>query len=163
MALSRRKTLALIGGGTIAASAGYFSTRTPTKALAPRAQAGQYDDPRMRHLSYAVLAPNPHNMQPWLVDLRTDCEAMLYVNQDKLLPHTDPFNRQITVGLGCFLELLRMAAAEDGQGLSITPFPDGYDDTALDDRPVARIVWTGSATPDPLFAEVFNRRSTKEP
>ena len=167
MALSRRKTLALIGGGTIAAataaSAGYFSTRTPTKALAPWTQAGQYDDPRMRHLSYAVLAPNPHNMQPRLVDLRTDGEAMLYVNQDKLLPHTDPFNRQITVGLGCFLELLRIAAAEHGQGMTITPFPDGYDDTALDDRPVARIVWGGSATPDPLFAEVFNRRSTKEP
>jgi len=164
MALSRRKTIALLGGGTIAAAtAGYFSTRTPTKALAPWRLAGQYEDARMRHLSYAVLAPNPHNMQPWLVDLRREGEAMLFVDQTKLLPHTDPFNRQITVGLGCFLELLRMAAAEEGQGLRVTLFPEGFDDQALDDRPVARILWEGASTPDPLFAQVFERRSTKEP
>jgi hypothetical protein len=27
-------------------------------------------DIRRQLLSYAILAPNPHNMQPWLVDLR---------------------------------------------------------------------------------------------
>ena len=71
MALTRRKTLALIGGGSILAAGGagaYAVTRTPQTALLPWEQAGQYDDPRMRALSYAILAPNPHNRQPWLVD-----------------------------------------------------------------------------------------------
>ena len=63
MPLTRRKTLALIGGGTILAAtgaAGFAVTRTPHQALAPWAAAGRYDDPLMRALSYAILAPNPH-------------------------------------------------------------------------------------------------------
>jgi hypothetical protein len=89
----------------------------------------------------------------------------LYVDTAKLLPHTDPFNRQITIGLGCFLELMRMAASHDGQRVEITPFPEGYDDRALDARPVARAVFTADAAvvPDPLFAHVLDRRSNKEP
>jgi hypothetical protein len=49
----------------------------------------------------------------------------LYVDTAKLLPHTDPFNRQITIGLGCFLELMRMAASHDGQRVTDHAFPGG--------------------------------------
>jgi hypothetical protein len=168
MTLSRRRTLALIGGGVIlaaTASLGAIATRQPRTASLPWAMAGQGEDARHRALSYALLAPNPHNRQPWLVDLRTPGEVMLYVDTGKLLPHTDPFSRQITIGLGCFLELLRMAASHDGQRVTITPFPDGRDDRALDARPVARAVFTAdpTVTPDPLFAHVMHRRSNKEP
>lgn len=168
MTLSRRRTLALIGGGVILAatgSLGAIATRQPRTALLPWGQAGQGEDARHRALSWALLAPNPHNRQPWLVELRTAGEVTLYVDTAKLLPATDPFNRQITIGLGCFLELMRMAASHDGQRVDITPFPDGYDDRALDARPVARAVFTADAgvTPDPLFAHALARRSTKEP
>ena len=167
MDLSRRKTLAILGGGTIiaatAASVAYLTTREPTSALAPWDLAGDYDDPRVRHLSYAILAPNPHNRQPWLVDLDEPGRATLYVDTDRLLPHTDPFNRQITIGLGCFLGLLEMAAAQDGQGLVIDLFPQGEEASGLDGRPIATIEWQGEAAPDPLFAHVMARRSTKEP
>jgi len=68
MTLSRRKAIALIGGGTIlaagAAGTGFLTTRTPTKALAPWTAAGKYSDPRKRALSFALLAPNPHNLHP---------------------------------------------------------------------------------------------------
>ncbi len=168
MTLSRRKTLALVGGGLIfaaTASLGMVATRQPRTAALPWALAGQGEDARHRALSYALLAPNPHNRQPWLADLRTPGEVTVYVDTAKLLPHTDPFNRQITIGLGCFLELMRMAASHDGQRVTITPFPEGFDDHALDARPVARAVFVADATvtPDPLFAHVLDRRSNKEP
>lgn len=168
MTLSRRKTLALIGGGVIlaaTASLGAIATRQPRTALLPWGQAGRGEDARHRALSWALLAPNPHNRQPWLVDLREDGVVTLHVDTAKLLPHTDPFSRQITIGLGCFLELMRMAASHDGYRVEITPFPEGFDDRALDARPVARAVFTADAgaMPDPLFAHALARRSNKEP
>ena len=165
MNLSRRKTLSILGGGAIlaAAGAGYRVTRMPKDAVAPWVMAGGYDDLRKNVLSYAILAPNPHNRQPWMVNLDTPDEAVLYVDTDRLLPHTDPFSRQITIGLGCFLELARMAAAEQGVGLGVDLFPDGFDDAALDGRPVARMLFAGAATPDSLFKHVMDRRSLKEP
>lgn len=167
MTLSRRKTLTLIGGGVIlaaTASLGAIATRQPRTASLPWERAGEGEDARHRALSFALLAPNPHNRQPWLVDLREDGVVTLYVDTAKLLPHTDPYSRQITIGLGCFLELMRMAASHDGQRVEVTPFPEGFDDRALDARPVARAVFVADASvaPDPLFAHALNRRSNKE-
>ncbi len=167
MTLSRRKTLALIGGGVILAATGGVAwevTRPLTTALTPWGRAGDYADPRMRALSWAILAPNSHNMQPWKVDLSTPDQAVLYADLDRLLPETDPFNRQITVSLGCFLELMRMAALEDGYRVEADLFPEGEDPEGLDTRPVAicRFRPTDDA-PDPLFALAANRRSNKEP
>jgi hypothetical protein len=169
--MNRRNFLLVAGGGIIlaaTASAGAFVvTRTPEAALRPWSLAGTslYDEPRRRALSFAVLAPNPHNRQPWLVDLSVADELTLYVDTDRMLPHTDPFNRQITIGLGCFLELLRMAAADDDYRAEIELFPQGSNPERLDERPVAhvRFVADANVAPDPLFAHVFERRSLKEP
>lgn len=169
MALNRRSFIKIVGSSAVvfAAGTGYFAgTRTPTKALEPWKLAGTgYSDPRMKALSYAILAPNPHNRQPWMVDLGTPGEAVLYCDLDRLLPETDPFDRQITIGLGCFLELLRMAAAAEGLAAEITPFPEGMPEFRLDNRPVARIrfVPTEGIAPDPLFDHVLQRVSNKEP
>ncbi|MEM5470634.1 twin-arginine translocation pathway signal protein [Hoeflea sp. AS60] len=162
MSLSRRKMLSIIGGGTIVAAAGgagaFLTTRTPKKALAPWSAAGTYSDPRRNALSHALLAPNPHNRQPWLVDLDTPEVIDLYRDKSKDLPHTDPFSRQLTIGMGCFIELMVMAAAQTGHAVELALFPDG------EDGPVARahLVESG-AEPDPLFAAVQHRRSCKEP
>jgi hypothetical protein len=168
MNLSRRKTLGLIGGGVILAAGatlGSVAMRQPLTALLPWQVAGLPDEPRRRALSYALLAPNPHNRQPWMVDLREDGVVTLLVDTARLLPHTDPFNRQITIGLGCFLELMRMAAAQNGYRVDITAFPEGESTDGLDGRPVARALFVQDATvsPDPLFAHVMARRSNKEP
>ena len=167
MTLTRRKSIALIGGGAIVAATagtGVALTRSPRTAFAPWAAAGGYDDPRMRALSYAVLAPNPHNRQPWMVDLSAPDQAVLYVDTEKLLLHTDPFSRQIVIGLGCFLEVMRLAALEDGLDVSFDLFPEGSDAAALDARPVAICRFAPTTRPrDPLFAQVPFRRTLKEP
>ncbi len=166
MTLSRRKALALIGGGSILAAGaglGVHVTRPLQTALDPWEAAGTYAEPRKRALSYAILAPNPHNRQPWMVDLSTDDEVHLYVDTTKLLPHTDPFSRQITIGLGCFLEVMRIAAAEDGYAVETELFPQGYDDSALDGRPVAICRFLTGGVADPLFAQIPHRRSYKDP
>jgi hypothetical protein len=168
MSFSRRKTLALVGGGVILAATGataYTVTRQPRTALTPWQNAGGYDEARRKALSFALLAPNPHNRQPWLVDLVGDDEVVLYADTQRLLPQTDPYGRQITIGLGGFLELMRMAAAQDGYRVELALFPEGENPAALDDRPIARAIFRADPAvhPDPLFANALARRSLKEP
>jgi len=161
MTLSRRKAIALIGGGTILAAgvagAGFLTTRTPTKALAPWTAAGQYGDPRKRALSYALLVPNPHNLQPWQVDLEGENALSLYHDTSRRIPHTDPHDRQITIGLGCFLEQMTIAASLDGLRADVTLYPDGPDGA------VARAVFSDGASADPLAGAMMQRRSCKQP
>ncbi len=163
--LTSRKTLALLGGGFIvAAGAGAWHVSRPVgKALAPWDMAGQYDDPRMAALSWAILAPNPHNRQPWKVDLSEPGMVGLYVDTDRLLPETDPFSRQIVIGLGCFLETLDIAAAEAGFKTETVLFPDGSDPDRLDARPVAQILFEEGAEQDADFPLIARRRTQKDP
>ncbi len=157
---SRRKFLTILGGGVVLAAGGagaFVATRTPTKALAPWEAAGGYDDPRMQALSYAILAPNPHNRQPWVVDLSIADGVTILRDKSRNLPATDPFDRQLTIGMGCFLEQLAIAASATGHGVDFDLFPEG------EDGPVAVARFTENAAPDPLFAHVMSRRSCKEP
>jgi hypothetical protein len=91
--------------------------------------------------------------------------VILRCDLDRRLPVTDPLDRQITIGLGGFAELFRMAAAAEGRAVTITPFPEGEPGPRLDARPVARLTLgpAGSGTPDPLFAQAAARRSVKRP
>lgn len=155
--------VALIGGvGVVSAANGPGLA----KARAPWKQAGEsLGDPRLDALAYAILAPNPHNRQPWQFDLVGEDRIDVYVDLERRLPHTDPFDRQITIGFGCMLELLRIAASERGYRAEITPFPDGPASPRLNGNRMAQVQFSQVATPekDPLFASVLKRRSTKEP
>ena len=166
--VSRRGVLKLIGGGTVVAAGGagaFIAANGPSRsARAPWREAGLQTEYRRRALSYALLAPNPHNLQPWLASLDGTDALTLYHDPARQLPATDPFDRQITIGCGAFLELLAIAAAEDGYRAEIAPFPEGGDMGALDARPVARVTFhAGEAAPDPLFAQILERRSNKAP
>ncbi|MGO4831927.1 twin-arginine translocation signal domain-containing protein, partial [Rhizobiaceae sp. 2RAB30] len=167
--VTRRNFLKLVGGGIVLAAAGggvWAATRDPKKARMPWETAGRGEsDPRRHALSYALLAPNPHNRQPWVADLGTADTVTLYCDLDRRLPHTDPFDRQITIGLGAFIELMAMAAAENGHRVDVGLFPEGEPQPRLDARPVARISFVKDAaiTGDPLFRNVTARRSNKEP
>ena len=151
----------VIGGG-----AGWALTRGANIAREPwrRAAAG-FGDTRLDILAYAILAPNPHNMQPWRIELDDDLGLSVYCDLNRRLPQTDPLDRQITIGFGCFLELLRQAAAEKGFVARGTPFPRGEPHPRLDARPVATITLqadTGVAS-DPLFQTILERRTNRQP
>ncbi len=163
--VARRDVLRLVGGGTVvAATSGCAVVSGPSEeARAPWRRAGAYPEFRRRALSYALLAPNPHNRQPWLVRLEGTHTLTLHVDLERRLPVTDPFDRQITIGCGAFLGLLALAASQDGYRTQITAFPEGEDPRTLDGRPVARVRFVeGGAAPDPLFAHALTRRTTKE-
>ncbi|MCA3448676.1 MAG: hypothetical protein INF93_18525 [Rhodobacter sp.] len=160
MKLTKRKVLLLVGGGAIvAAGAGAMvASRTPSKAAEPWSRAGSYGDIRRNALSWALLAPNPHNLQPWKAQLVGDDSVALLADPTRSLPHTDPFGRQITIGLGCFTELMRLAAAESGFGVDLDFYPEGENDQA----PVVRARFRpNAAQPDPLFGAAANRRTNR--
>lgn len=167
--LNRRTLLISGGAAALIGGVGVVSTANGpglAKARAPWNQAGEsLGDPRLDALAYAILAPNPHNRQPWQFDLVGDDRIDVYVDLERRLPHTDPFDRQITIGFGCMLELLRMAAAERGYLAEITPFPDGQASPRLNGNRIAQVRFSRVADPDrdPLFASILERRSTKEP
>ncbi|HET6469762.1 MAG TPA: nitroreductase family protein [Geminicoccaceae bacterium] len=174
MPFNRRTLLAAGGASALLVSVGggrTFVRAAPAAAPAASAPwaaapASGHPDPRLRALGYAILAPNPHNRQPWLAELVGSDTILVHPDLDRRLPETDPFDRQITIGFGCFLELLRMAAAADGMAAEIAPFPAGEPAPRLDHRPVARVRLApaaDAAAADPLFAQVLDRRSNKQP
>jgi hypothetical protein len=129
-------------------------------------QGPRDDDGDVRHivLSYAILAANPHNSQPWLVELRGELGFDLRVDPERLLPDSDPPFRQTHIGQGTFLENADLAARELGYRAEIDYFPEGmYGETELEPRPVARVelVRDPDVEKDPLFALLTARRTNK--
>lgn len=168
MTLSRRTILAASGTGLALVAAGgvWRVARTPTTATDPwELPAPPPSDPRLDAFRHAILAPNPHNRQPWIIRLDGTDGATISCDLDRRLPMTDPFDRQITIGFGCFLELARIAAAERGVRMKEDWFPEGEPQPRLDSRPIARLrfVPDPAVKRDPLFAEIPKRRSTKIP
>jgi hypothetical protein len=160
------KTAGSAGVIIAAGSIGFAATRTPTAALKPWSTAGSlYTDSMRRALSFAILAPNPHNRQPWTIDLLSDTEAVLTCDLDRMLPATDPYSRQIVIGLGCFLELFSLAAADQGYRAEIRYFPEGSADNRLDSRPIAHMMLKpqNGLAGDPLFAQTLKRHTNRAP
>ncbi len=170
MKLSRRHLIySVVGtGAALVGSGGIFVvTRIPKKALLAwnRIEDAPPADIRLDVFRYAILAPNPHNRQPWIIELVGNNEAIIYCDLERRLPETDPFDRQILIGFGCFLELARMAAAERSVRMDVKQFPKGTPDGRLDTRPIAHIRFIADNTiqKDSLFTFIPMRRSNKQP
>jgi len=163
---TRRGILKLVGGGVVLAALGgtafYVANGPSDEARVAWREAGTPAEYRRRFLSYALLAPNPHNRQPWLVRLDGEDGLTLFCDLDRRLPETDPFDRQIVLGCGAFLELLSLAAAHEGYSAEITAFPEGDPAPRLDTRAIARVRFVaGAAQPDPAFAAIGIRRTNR--
>ncbi len=166
--MQRRNFIRLVGGGVVvAAGLGALSVYTQSKVPGGAVAAWQAPSPdldiRRWVLSYALLAPNPHNLQPWLADLSLDNQITLRLDPKRRLPATDPFGRQIMMGAGAFLELLKMAAAAKGYAVQWQLFPEGYLADQWDDKPFARVQLShnNALQADPLFEQVLKRRTDR--
>jgi len=166
--MNRRQVLRVLGGGVIAAAVpvGGCSSALPPEAIAAWNGPGAEPDVRRWVLAHAILAPHSHNLQSWLVDLREPDVISLHVDLTRLLPETDPFSRQTILSQGTFLGLLDLAACQRGLRVETTPFPDGaFGPEGPDARPTARVrlVPDPAVSADPLFGQVFQRRTNREP
>lgn len=157
--------LVLAAGGSVIALPG--SDTWPAWATLPRATLGANEaDLRLQALSWAMLAPNAHNLQSWIADIREPGWIHLSVDRQRLQPAADPLDRQALIGCGAFLELLLMAATQQGQHAQVTLLPQGdFSAGAVDGRPFATVRLTADASihPDPLFAAAALRRTNRAP
>ncbi|WP_135210875.1 Acg family FMN-binding oxidoreductase [Vitreimonas flagellata] len=162
--LSRRHVLAVLAAAPLAPSlSGCAPSDLPDPIAAWRMPGAGETDPRRFALAHAILAPNPHNRQPWLIELVGDNEFVFRVDLERLLPATDPFNRQIVLGCGAFLEMFDLAARANGYRAEITLWPDGEPQPLLDARPIAHVRLTPEAlVKDPLFDLILARRTNRE-
>jgi hypothetical protein len=166
--MRRRQFIRLASGGVVLAAAtgvAGCSADLPAEALQAWTPPADSGDPRHWLLAHAILAPHSHNLQSWLVDLAEPNQITLRIDLTRLLPETDPFSRQMMMSQGTFLELLDLAARQKGYRAEIELFPEGaFGPTQLDQRPTARVrlVADAAVRPDPLFAQIFQRRTNRE-
>ena len=173
--MQRRPFLRILGGAAVLAATPALpgcSSALPAEALAawqPPAPVPPGGDVRRWLLAHAILAPHSHNLQSWLVDLHTPGEIWLYCDRTRLLPETDPHSRQILMSQGTFLELLHLAALQQGLRAEIDLFPHGEFDPRTPPAPPhthhatarVRLVPDASVQPDPLFGQIFRRRTNR--
>jgi len=102
---SRRSFIRLVGGGAVLAATASLvgcSKELPEAAIRPWGSPDRETDMRRFMLAHGLLAPNPHNLQPWIADLREAGRIHLNCDAERVLPETDPFGRQILIGFGTF-------------------------------------------------------------
>ena len=126
----------------------------------------QRDTPIVHAIAYGIHAPNPHNTQAWKVELLSDLEALLFIDERRLLPATDPQARQIHIGAGCFIETLAVGMSVHGYETEVAYLPLGsHGFEQIGRKPVASIALAPSraAGRDPLAEFIPLRQSNRKP
>jgi hypothetical protein len=165
--MPRRRFIALAGGGVVLAAAPLAGCASGYPSAAVQAWQPASDNTEIRRwmLAHGLLAPNPHNRQPWIADLRREGEIIMSCDGERLLPQTDPFGRQILIGCGAFIELAVIAAAERGYRVRVELFPSG--EPGLRELPGNRVIARlaverdAALAKDALFAQIRRRHTNK--
>ncbi len=69
-------------------------------------------------LETAILAPSPHNVQPWAIRIEDCSTATLFMDLQRALPQEDVTGSFLISAMGLFLETLAIAAAHQHKKLS---------------------------------------------
>jgi hypothetical protein len=132
--------------------------------LSKRPRVDASTTPIDRAIAYGCNAPNPHNTQAWKLRNVSDVQTVLYVDEARVLPATDPPARQIHIGCGCFIETLAVGASTMGYGTTVEAFPEGlYRLDEVGRKPVARITLTEKPNtgPDDLAGYIYARQTNR--
>jgi len=167
--VSRRSVLKGVGVGgaaVLVAGTGVVSYRVFDNGVLDSGSGEPYDAwVRWREdagplgmVAAAVLAANPHNIQPWL--FRVDATTVdLFVDASRGIASLDPFDRERHVGLGCAVENLVLAAAARGYRPTVTLLPSTVDGTH-----VARVALEpGPAVRSPMYEAIGERHTNRGP
>lgn len=78
----------------------------------------------LRLVQAGILAASPHNSQPWLFRVSSDC-IELFADTGRQLGALDPYRRELHLGLGCAIENMRLAGYAEGYTslISLAPGP----------------------------------------
>ena len=157
--MNRRRILIGAGATLALGAAGGVAWRTSTGSsgdydrLTARFRAPLTDAPPVTELvRYAALAASGHNTQPWRFRL-SDGAVDILPDLTRRTPAVDPDDHHLFVSLGCAAENLRIAAAATGRPGELALGADG--------RSLRYSFTSGAAQPDPLFAAIPARRSSR--
>jgi len=112
-------------------------------------------------LAYAVLAPSPHNTQPWLFRINVS-DVEIYADRRRHLAAVDPFGRELHIACGAALLHLRIAAGYFGQACSWDLLPDPHNPLLLA-RFALHLKEDTNSEDVVLFHAIQERRTNREP
>jgi hypothetical protein len=122
--------------------------------------------PLLQAIAYGIRAPNPHNTQAWRFEPLSDTAALLFIDERRLLPATDPPARQIHIGAGCCIEMLAVGMSLHGYETEVEYLPAGaHGLEEIGRKPVARItlVPDRAEPPDGLAEFISQRQTNRKP
>lgn len=130
--MNRRRVLK-IAGATVVVAGGALAWRAFDQGVFSAGGGAAYEpwknwqaDDSLRPLRLvraAILAANPHNSQPWRFRV-ADNAIDVFADPGRNIGAIDPFLRELTMGIGCALENLLIAAASEGYAAEATLLPD---------------------------------------
>ena len=140
-------------------------------SYSPRENAVSMDsrqEVRLALIDQARWSMSAHNMQSWAITLdKTDPLVFrVYLANERLLPATDPYSRQVIMSVGGFLALIEDSAAARGYQAEFSLFPEGElpeansgDDFKL---PLAEVKLSKSAaSDDPDYLDAISSATVK--
>ena len=86
----------------------------------------EFEDVRKQIISFGILAPSSHNMQPWRIvldDINND-KFLIYIDETRTIPIVDTNYDQMVFSCGTFLAYLNEGANILGYTLDIDKFPE---------------------------------------
>lgn len=168
--VTRRSLLAGVGIGaaTVAVAAvGVGSYRVYDNGVLNSGSGAPYDPWRswqqdsgpLGLVAAAILAANPHNSQSWIFTVSAT-RIDLYADLGRRTGALDPYGREQTIGLGCALENLLLAAQARGYDPVPTVMPTGTDSTHI-----ASVALVPGSAPSAshLYDAIGDRHSNRGP
>lgn len=130
---NRRRSLLKIAGATVVVAGSALAWRAFDQGVFNAGGGSAYepwknwqadDSPwPLRLVRAAILAANPHNSQPWRFRV-TENTIDVFADPGRNIGAIDPFLREMTMGIGCALENLLIAATTEGYSADIRLQPD---------------------------------------